>query len=232
MIRFFLLFLLSGLALADYKNESEFSNLTTGGNSRVQTYLVKTLNQFESGKRLIKFGGHYTYGEAGDAVSARDWDVNGKYEQLLTENIAWTLGELVEGYEFQGIKARFNSDTGIKYYFVKNDVRNFFSEIGFRYTVEERFPPGINQFEHKGRLATEFNEKVSTTFQYRLWAEYIPNFTNSDDYLFNFEASGTAIMSSIFSLKVAYKGLYDDVPTIRGNKNFDYTYTTSLVAKF
>ena len=95
MVRFILHFLISGLAIAGYKNESEFSNLTTGGNSRVQTYLVKTINQYEYGKRLIKFGGHYTYGEAGDAVSARDWDVIGKYEKLLTENMAWTLGELV-----------------------------------------------------------------------------------------------------------------------------------------
>ncbi|MBA2405049.1 MAG: DUF481 domain-containing protein, partial [Bdellovibrionales bacterium] len=70
------------------------------------------------------------------------------------------------------------------------------------------------------------------TFQYRLWAEYVPNFTNSDDYLVNYEASAMAIMTSMLSLKVAYKGLYDDDPAIEGNKNYDYTYTTSLVAKF
>lgn len=232
MFQILLALLLSTMAFAQLTHESEISTITTGGNQNVETYLFKTLNQYSFDSKLTKFGGHYTYGEASEEVSARDWDVNGKYEQMVSPYYAIYFGEIIEGFRFQGIKARYNSDAGVKYYLIKSDLRNFVSEIGYRYTIEDRYSPSVNQFENKGRLFTEWNEKVSATFQYRLWAEYLPNFTNSDDYLFIYEASATAIMTSIFSLKVAYKGTYDDLPAVEGNKNYDYTYTTSLVAKF
>lgn len=232
MLQIVLALLLSTMAFAQLTHESEISTITTGGNQNVETYLFKTLNQYSFDSKLAKLGGHYTYGEANEEVSARDWDVNGKFEQMVSPHLAWYLGEIIEGFRFQGVKARYNSDAGFKYYFIKTDLRNFVSEVGYRYTIEDRYSPGENQFENKGRVFTEWNEKVSATFQYRLWAEYIPNFTNTSDYLVTYEASATAIMTSIFSLKVAYKGAYDEEPAIEGNKNYDYTWTTSLVAKF
>lgn len=223
--------LFSTMAFAKLTHESEISTVATGGNSNVETYLFKTLNSYVVDIRTYRIGGHYTYGEADNNVSARDWDGFGRYEQMITSRSAFTVGELVEGYRFQGIKARYNTDLGYKYYLIKSDAKNLFSEAGYRYTIEDRYAED-NQFENKGRLFTEYNQKVSETFQYRLWIEYVPNFTNSDDYLLTYEASATAILTSIFSLKVAYKGIYDQEPAVVGNKNYDYTYTTSLVAKF
>lgn len=220
-------------AFAGFKNESEVSTLATGGNQQVESYLAKTLNTFEWREMNTYWaGGHYTYGEAAGEVSARDWDVLNKYERRITTHMALTLGELIEGYRFQGIKARYNSDLGFKYYFIKTDLVNFFSEVGYRYTIEDRYSPGVNQYENKGRLLTEYNRKASETFQYRFWAEYVPNFTNSSDYLVTYEASLTSILNSLLSLKVAYRGMYDQEPAVVGNKNYDYTWTTSLVAKF
>jgi hypothetical protein len=227
-----LLLLMSALSFAKYTNESELSTISAGGNSQLESYLAKTINSFEEGIHIYRVGGHYTYGEAGDNVSARDWDLLNKYETMFSEHMAFTLGELVEGYRFQGIKARYNSDAGIKYYFIKRDVENFFSEFGYRYTIEDRYRPETNQYENKLRFLTEFNKIVSETFQYRLWAEYVPNLTDRRDYIFTYEASITSILNSVFSLKVAYKGIYDQIPAIIGNKNYDYTYTTSLVTKF
>jgi putative salt-induced outer membrane protein len=111
-------------------------------------------------------------------------------------------------------------------------MKNFFSELGYRYTIEDRYQPEDNQYSNKARAYTEWNHKYSETFRYRLWAEYVPNFSQSKDYLMVYEASLTSILTSMFSLKVAYKGMYDNVPAVMGNKNYDYTYTTSLVAKF
>lgn len=217
---------------AEFTHESELSTISAGGNTSVETYLGRTTNQFVSDQNTVRFGGHYTYGEAQENVSARDWDVNGKYEKMLSPRTAYIIGELIEGYKFQGIKVRYNSDVGFKYYYIKSDNKNFFSEIGYRYVVEDRYDPGVNQFEHKGRLYNELNHKPSETFQYKLALEYLPNFTNSSDYIVNGEASITSIMTSIFSLKLAYRGSYDDQPAVRGNVNYDYTYSTSLLAKF
>ena len=225
------LLLLPLLSWAQFKNESEISTVATGGNSEVETYLGKTTNDYAWGMNAIKFGGHYTYGESNGGVSARDWDVNTKYDRFLSSNFALTFGQLTEGYKFQGIKARYNEDAGVKYFWIKSDMKNFFSEIGYRYTIEDRYFEE-NQYSNKGRVFSEYNHKYSETFQYRLWAEFVPNFSQSKDYLFIYEASITSILTSRLSLKLAYKGMYDNVPAIMGNKNYDYTYTTSLVAKF
>lgn len=219
------------LCLAQYSNESELSSVVTGGNSQVKTYIVKTLNKYESGLNLYSLSGHYTYGEAAEEVSARDWDANGKYERRFSEHFAWYLGEVIEGYRFQGIKARYNSDAGFKYYFLKSDKKNIFAEAGYRYTIEDQYE-NETAYENKGRLFIEFNEKPNENFSYRLWAEYIPNFTQSKDYLFIHEASITSILTSKFSLKFAFKGTYDQEPVVAGNKNYDYSYTTSIVARF
>lgn len=220
------------LSWAQFKNESEFSTVVTGGNSQVKTYLARTTNDYAWAKNAIKFGGHYTYGESGETVSARDWDLNTKYDHFLADHFALTFGQVTEGYKFQGVKARYNEDAGLKYFFVKSDKKNFFSEVGYRYTIEDRYQPQENQYSNKARAYTEWNHKYSETLQYKFWAEYIPNFSQSKDYLVFYEASMTSILTSLFSLKVAYKGIYDNVPGIAGNKNYDYTYTTSLVAKF
>ena len=64
-----------------------------------------------------------------------------------------------------------------------------------------------------------------------------PNFSESDDYLISFEPSIAVAMNKTFSLKVAYKGDYDNEPAVDAdsgerNEYLDYTTTTSLIAKF
>src|SRR5665647_3928290 len=101
--------LFSSYAMAKLTNESEFSSVTTGGNSSVETYLGKTLHLLTKDKDTYKFGGMYTYGEANKIVSARNWYIDLKFDHLITQKVAWYTGEYVEGYTFQGIKARYNS---------------------------------------------------------------------------------------------------------------------------
>ncbi len=217
---------------AQLKNESELSLIQSGGNAEVQTTNAKTTNLYEWEKYSTAFGGHYTYGETSDNVSVRNWDVNGKLERELSPKVSLVAGEVIEGNRFISIKARYNSDAGVKYYYSKNDTRTFFTELTYRYTIEDRYSPLPNAYDHKGRLYNEYDHKFSETMQYKLWIEYIPNFTEGSDYLINGEASLTAILNSTFSLKVAYKGMYDNLPASRDFKNYDYMTTTSLVAKF
>lgn len=227
-----LLGLLSLDSWAQFTHESELSLVQTGGNSDVQTNNFKTTNLYKWVANQVKFGGHYIYGETENGVSARNWDVNGKYERVLSPHLSLTAGEIIEGNKFTGIKARYNSDLGVKYYYIKTDLKNFFSELGYRYSIEDRYEPLPNTFDNKARLYNEFSHKISETVQYKLWLEYIPNFTESNDYLINGEASLTSILNSVFSLKVAYLGMYDNRPAFLGFKNYDYMTTTSLVAKF
>jgi putative salt-induced outer membrane protein len=229
----FVLFLFfSGNAFAQYTNESELAYVQSGGNSEVSTANAKSNNVIKWEKRQSKFGGHYLYGESDSDVSARNWDVNYKYEQELTDYMSMTFGEIIEGNRFTGIKARYNTDLGLKYYHIKTDAKKVFSEVSYRYSIEDRYAPEPNTYDNKARIYNEIEHKLSQTSQYKVWLEYIPNFTERDDYLVNFEASLISILNSVFSLKVSYAGMYDSRPVTADLKNYDYNTTTALVVKF
>lgn len=215
-----------------FKNESELSYIQTGGNSEVATINAKTTNWVERTAQHIRFGGHYIYGESKESVSARNWDANFHYDMELNPRYYLILGEVIEGNRFTNIKARYNSDIGIKYFIVRTDPETFFSELGYRYTIEDRYEFEDNLYENKGRLYVEYSRKASETVQYRFWLEYIPSFTYGTDYLINGEASVISILTSMFSLKVGYIGNYDNLPATPDLKMYDYAFTTSLVAKF
>ena len=213
-------------------DESEVSLLNSGGNSKLQSYNVKTVNKYEfENKDTYNFGGHYTYGEANSSLSARNWDVNNKYAKSLDNWMSIILGETIEGNKFQDVKVRYNSDLGLRYQLRKTERTDWITEGSYRYTIEDRYVTD-NVYQSKSRLYTEFNRKQSETMQWKLWLEYLPNFTDGHDWMMTGEASVTAIMTSLFSVKVAYKGLYDNQPAASGLKNYDYITTTSLVAKF
>ncbi len=205
--------------------------MKSGGNSELQAYNGITKNKWDFTKDAIHFGGHYTYGEANSSLSARNWDVNTKYEFGITERLSTILAETLEGNRFQDVKVRYNTDTGLKYEVVKTEKQNWSFEGAYRYTVEDRYS-SKNAYQHKGRVYTEWSRKQSEALQWKLWLEYLPNFTAGSDWMLTGEASVTSILSSIFSLKIAYKGLYDNLPAAAGLKNYDYITTTSLVAKF
>jgi putative salt-induced outer membrane protein len=224
--------ILTTSALAQFTNESELSLVQTGGNSEVQTNNAKTTNVYQWTRNSLRFGGRYTYGETENGVSARNWDINARFERILSPKISATLGGVIEGNTFIGLQTRYNSDAGLKYYHVKSDMKNIITELGYRYTIEDRVAPIENTYDNKGRLYNEINHKISETVQYKVWLEFVPNFTESEDYLINGEASITSILNSVFSLRVAYLGMYDNLPAFSGFKNYDYTTTTSIVAKF
>lgn len=229
---FYIFLFLSFPALAQLTHESELSLIQSGGNAEAQTNNAKTTNTYRWEKYSALFGGHYTYGENSDNVSVRNWDINGKVEQEVRTNMSIVAGEIIEGNRFTGIKARYNNDVGMKYYYTKADPQIFFTELSYRYAIEDRYEPLGNTYDHKARLYNEFDHKYSQTLAYKIWLEYVPNFTEGKDYLLNGEVSMTSILNSIFSLKISYKGMYDNRPANQGFKNYDYLTTTSLVAKF
>lgn len=232
-MRFFFLaaLLFSASAMAKLSHESELSIVNSGGNSELQAYNGQTKNKYQFEKNSLTFGGHYTYGEANNSLSARNWDVNTKYEFGLSEDFSAIVGEIIEGNNFQDVKVRYNSDLGGRYSVIKNDVQAWFFELAYRYTAEDRFV-AENVYQHKARTYTEWGYKYSETLQWKVWLEYVPNFSDGSDWMMTGEASMTAILTSTFSLKVAYKGLYDNLPANPTLKTYDYITTTSLVAKF
>lgn len=228
-----------------FSSTNELAIVSTGGNSRIETYNAKTDTTYKVGKRSYGVGGHYTLGlsdqieddsEEEDLVeSARNWDASLSYEQELTRNISAYLGVQYEGDRFSGYSQRENYDVGGKYIFVDTDKETFYLEAGYRYTEERRTEADEDGNEifyfNKLNLTSEFLKKRKN-YSYGLWLQYLPNFTDSEDYQINIEPSLTVIINDLFSLKVSYKGNYDNEPNVEGNERLDWKYTTALVAKF
>ena len=228
----FLFVFISLPAIAKLTHESELSIIAAGGNTDLQTINTATKNKYEfEGRSTVLFGGHYTYGENEGALSARNWDTHGKYEFSISDRLSAITGETIEGNRFQDVKARYNTDVGAKYFLLKEEAHDLFMELAYRYTAEDRYS-SENVYQQKARTYAEWNKKQSSTLQWKLWLEYLPNFSAGSDWMVTGEASMTAILTSMFSLKIAYKGLYDNLPASAELKNYDYITTTSLVAKF
>jgi putative salt-induced outer membrane protein len=238
-----------------FSHESELSTIVNGGNTEVETYNFTTKNSYQTGKMTYGFGGHYQLGttvqtqldEDGEeeevkVETARNWDINAKVSQVLSVSLDGFLAAMYEGNEFNGIKQRDNYDLGATYKIIAEEKTKSNFELSYRYTVERTTiriaddgsadEDGRDEFFlNKARLYYDFEKVLTETTSTKFWAEYIPNFTINEDYQGTFEQSLTTKMSNLLSLKVSYKGIYDNVP-VEGAQMMDYIFTTSLIAKF
>lgn len=213
-----------------FKSVSEAASIITGGNTDLKTYLVKTDNVWKWTNNALTLKGDYTYGESNEVRSAERWSIGLRYDRYLNDRLSVYLGEVVEANRFAGFRRRFNTDLGAKYILINTDKTKSFAEAGARYTIEQiRDQDDFNDW--KGRAYYEISRKFSEAITGRFWAEYIPNFSRSEDYLLNFEPSIAVTMSSNLSLKFAFLFNYDNAPAL-GNGKQDYGYTTGIIANF
>lgn len=232
MKNFILAFLLLGASstFAQFAHESELGIVVTGGNTELQVYNGKVKNSYTHDKNIYTLGGHYMYGTSFKVENSRNWDINGKYERDLSEHLGAFIGTVYEGDEFAGIDNRLNIDLGGAYNLKLNEKTKFKAEAGYRYRREEST---TNQTvtQSQGRIYVEGKKKTDNNFSFQTWVEYLPNITTPSDWQVNFEPSFNFNFNSNLALKWGYLGKYDNLP-VQGNKKFDFTYITSLIAKF
>lgn len=232
---------------AQWSNESALTMIQTGGNTELETYSAKSESTLKKEKRSYRFGGHYTLGTRGvdsngdgnfdgKEETARNWDAHTRYTQNISLKTSAFVGIIYQGDEFAGYERRENYETGGKYKFVESKKLNSFVTLAYRYTIEqtvEENDEGIDKFnDHKAVTYYEINRVVREGFSYKFWIEYVYNFTRTEDYLINFEPSLAFALNEVFSVKLAYKGMYDNLPASEGLERMDYQYTTALLANF
>lgn len=227
-----------------FSNESSLSIVETGGNAVSEAYNLATDTSYKPGKRDYRFYGNYTLSYADDPKvqgikreeTARNWIVGAEVTQDLSKKVGLILGQNVEGNEFTGFERRENSDIGLKYQFSRTDDLKASIEIGYRYTLEKRTTVDDDGedlfFFNKGNVLGKINQKLTETTRYSFMIQYLPNFTEEEDYQINFEPAITVKMSNIFSLKVSYRGQYDNQLNPGVEEYLDHTTTTALVAKY
>ena len=241
-----LLFLIPSLVQAStFSNETELSFISSGGNTKTSTYNLKTSSTFESDKLWqLGLGGHYLLttseveNENNETItqeSARNWSIFLKPEKNLNKRLSLFSQVQYEGNKLAGYLQRDNYDIGGKYYFTNIDKEKFFIELGYRYTSERQYNLETretkNKYLNKSRLYTEYKNSLDKTLSYKFWIEYLPNFTQEEDYIIKAEPSLSILFNNIFSMKLAYQAVYDNEPISSENEYLDYTYTTSLIIK-
>lgn len=238
--------LLSTTAMAENKfsNETGLTMVDTTGNTETTGYNVTTKSIYDVTVRKYILSGHYAYGTNKDSTGTarygdlivRNWNIKLGMEQSLTKKIFAVTSLQYEANQFSNLNQRRNIDLGLKYEITKTDKMKQSVEAGYRTSEEQRIDrddKGEDQFTFsKGFLQYDIDHKVTKTTSYAFWIEYIPNFTEEEDYQINFEPSLSVTMSDTFSLKVAYTGMYDNERNPGVKKRLDTISTTSLIAKF
>ena len=227
-----------------FKHESSLSTVKTGGNAVSESYNFATDNEYKPGSREYRFYANYTLSYADDPEvegidseeTARNWQVGTQLTQDLAKKLGGVLGLNYEGNEYAGYEQRENIDAGLKYEFVNTDKLKSSIDVGYRYTTEKRVladDEGREVFYFsKGNSRLKGEQKLNTSVSYKVSAQYLPNFTESEDYQINFEPSLTVKMTDILSLRVAYKAQYDNQLNPGVTEYLDHTTTTAFVAKF
>ncbi|MBC7692709.1 MAG: DUF481 domain-containing protein [Methylotenera sp.] len=220
----------SALAADVFHNESEAGVVIASGNTRSQSYNFKQINTQTLNKDLIKFEGRLLKTSNRSIETARFWTLGLRYERELTPVFSLFAAETLESDRFAGYLQRYNSDLGGKYFFYKEELFTWSAEAGYRYSIENR-AAGQSKF-HYLRAYTEALKGWSKSVSTKAWLEYLPNLTAGQDYKVNGEASVSAALTEIFSIKTAYLVKYEHQPAPPATERTNTWFTTALVAQF
>lgn len=169
---------------------------------------------------------------------AENWSASLRFEHIYipdTFNVFTQAG--LRGDRFIGVDLGQSYDVGAKYYWVSNNSFKFFSELGYQYLKEE-FKEDANPLTpamreaHFIRLYSQFDYTYTESIKFGLWAEYLPDMKEEDNYRINFSPYMMAVLSDTFSLKFGYEGYYRNLPVSPNTIRFDYRHVTALIAKF
>ncbi|MCJ8276088.1 MAG: DUF481 domain-containing protein [Bdellovibrionales bacterium] len=238
-------------------NESSLGYVITGGNSESESTSFKHNSTYRWDKDILKLTGHYLQSEgqvqtdpndpttAFTAVTAENWSAALRFEKIITEKIFNAyIGYGWYGDRFQNVSEGQNIDIGGKYFWLASSSTKFFSELGYRYTRELLVNPpaaaervGVGSLGHPEyhyiRAFSQIDYEHSKTLTLGFWIEYLPSITDfAKDQRINYSPYLTSVLTDMFSLKVAYESRYRFKPAQVGNELVDFTFTTSLLAKF
>ena len=215
-----------------WSHESEAAVVKVNGNTASESYSAKQKTIYKVDSNSLAIAGSYLQSKALGTETAKAWDVSLRYEKALSEIWSAFIQQGSESNTYAGYLQRDNTDVGGKYTFIKSETENAFLEAGARSTKTLSSQGFATKTENFGRLYTEYTRKINASVSAKAWVEYLPNFTDSEAYLLNYEPSLSVLMNRIFSLKIAYLVKFHNKILVATEQKEDTTFTTSLVAKF
>jgi putative salt-induced outer membrane protein len=227
----FIAFISSTWAEPKFSNESEAGAVATTGNSQSDNYNIRVINSLSWVKDTASVNGRFLKGSADGKQTAFKWGTGARYERSIDMKTCGFVAQDLDSDRFAGYNQRYASDLGVKYYFLKDEEWNLDSELGYRYSEDNRVDDTVSDY-HSARLYTEIQKTWVKNHTVKWWIEYIPRLTSTTHFLFNSELSVSSVLTTRFSIKSAYQLKYNNVPDIPTAVKTDAVFTTSLVAKF
>lgn len=215
-----------------FAHQSEASVVISGGNSDLEVYNFKTLNKYTRTKNIFSVGGHYTYGTSEGTLSARNWEAQARYERTLNERFGVFAAYQYEQDKFRGFTYRQNYDLGLSYHAFQSQKHDLKFEAGYRLSREKVLLATETTDFQKSRYASIYEFKSTKSWSLKFAQELLLNHTNSEAYIYTGEPSLNMILSETVSFKFGYKGIYENLPSTRGLRKYDYQITSGLIAKF
>lgn len=216
-----------------WEHESALGIVLTGGNSDTKTLNAEQTTVYKWTKDSLSSKGGFLYGQSSGEESANNWSIGLRYDRFITPDFTVFGGYSVDSDLFASINLRNNIDAGAKYYFWNSSKKEYaLAELGYRLTLLDPVGGLESSTQHFTRSYIEYSKMLTPTMRLKTWVEYLPSISDSGDHQINFEPSLSFSIDANFSLKLSYLGKYDSQPAAEENKSFDYTYSTSLIAKF
>lgn len=225
-------------------DESELGYIVVGGNAKSQSFSGKQATWYQFDSDLLKLSGHYLNSKAQNQTTkqlegvAENWSAVLRFEHSIIPDTfsIYTQGGM-RGDRFVGVDFGQAYDLGLKYYWISSETVKFFSEAGYQYLKEdfvENSNPAAPAYReaHFVRLYSQIDYIYTPSIKFGLWAEYLPDIKEQDNYRFNFSPYMLAVLSDTFSLKFGYEGYYRNLPVSPNTIRFDYRHVTALIAKF
>ena len=236
-------------AAQEFKGESEASAIVVSGNLNSQTVGAKTKNNWNltENDSATVFGSYIdgksevvdSTGKVIDALS-KSWTAGVRYERVITKDqFSAFIQHMAEADPYNGIFVQRNStDIGLKYSIIKSEALNWIAELGYRYSNIFKGIHNVNNVATEDtystnyvRAYTEATEKFNSSVSGKLSFEYLQDTKESNQSLWNAEASLSVVMTSMFSLKTAYLNKHNEGTPAPGKKDTS-TWTTALVANY
>jgi len=108
------------------KVEAEAGIVSSEGNTKSSSYLLKDVTSYRFDAYLTKFTGSYLSNESRDndtdvTTSYEKWDLGLRLERDITEKIGAYIGQNMESDKKAGIDRKYNTDIGAKYSIAKSE---------------------------------------------------------------------------------------------------------------
>lgn len=214
-----------------WTDEAELSFVSTNGNSKVTTLSAKNLLKVPFSEN---FSGSWKlqglYGKNDGVKNAETYmtEFRGDYAQTSRLYYFASAGWFQD--KFSGIDSRYVYGLGSGYKFLDGPKSFLLGEAGLTFTQEEDTAGNDNEYLG-GRLFAQYAYLFNDTNKFTQSIEYLPDFDDSKNWLFNSETALVSALNSNFSMKTAYLVKYDNQP-VTGLTKTDSIISVALVANF